>query len=169
MNAVNPKDGSRPAGRKGEKKRRWLSQFVPHRLEMLLHPAWQKAPRPLRKVLERLEIEHLRHGGYNNGELFVSYLQFVDCGVSKRSIRPTLQLGEDLGLIEVIQGHETVRSDIRPANSYRLTYVPARGKENPTDEWMRISSDQVDRLVVAFKASEMASVRATRKERREAA
>ncbi len=159
----------RTAGRKGEKKRRWLTQWIPHRLEMRIHPAWLKAPRPLRKVIERLEIEHLRHGGYNNGELFVSYLQFVGFGVSRRSIRSTLKLGEDLGLIEVIRGTETVQSDIRPANSYRLTYVPAKGKDNPTDEWRAVTEDQVNRLIAEFKTTEAASVKATKKDRKDVA
>lgn len=156
----------RTARRTGEKKRTWLTQWIPHRLEMLLHPAWQKAPRPLKKIIERLEIEHLRHGGFNNGELYVSYLQLVDFGLSKRSIKPVLQLGEDLGLIEVIQRDEAVQGDIRPANAYRLTYVPAKGKENPTDEWKLISSDRVDRLIAAFKDADGASSRATKKEGR---
>ena len=44
-------------------KQRWLNCWIANRLEMLISPAWQHVPRPLRRMLERLEIEHLRHGG----------------------------------------------------------------------------------------------------------
>lgn len=167
MATGNPKDGS--AGRNGEKKRNWMTQWIPHRLEMLLHPGWRKAPIPLKRILERLEIEHLRHGGFKNGELFVSYLQFVEHGISKRSIRSTLKLGEDLGFLEVIQGQETVQSDIRPANSYRLTYVNAIGKRNPSDDWKRLSEGDVDQFISTYKEAETAAARATKKERSQAA
>lgn len=133
------------------KSRRWLTAWVPHRLEMLISPAWQLAPRPLRRLLERLEIEHLRHGGFNNGELFVSFSQFVDAGISRRAVKPTIDLGVGLGLIEVFQDADGHQRDIRPPNAYRLTYVPAKGKTAPTDEWKTLKSETVKLLVAAFK------------------
>jgi hypothetical protein len=146
------------AAKGANRKQRWLGAFVPHRLEMLISPAWQQAPRPLRRLIERLEIEHLRHGGFNNGELYVSYNQFVAFGLSKKSIRPTLDLGQALGLIEVIQDVDVIpgdrKSDLRPENKYRLTYVPAKGKQSPTDEWKAISADRAERLLNRFRQSE---------------
>lgn len=128
-------------------KQRWLNCWVPHRLEMLLSPAWQYAPRPLRRMLERLEIEHLRHGGLKNSELYVSFSQFVSCGVSKKAIAPMHRIGEALGLMEVIHHPEASAGVIRPANSYRLTYLPT-GKAAPTDEWKRIKTkEQVEAIV----------------------
>lgn len=55
---------------------------MPLRLEMLTAPAWAAVPVPLRRILERLEVEHLKHGGKDNGYLRVDYSQFVDCGVA---------------------------------------------------------------------------------------
>jgi hypothetical protein len=133
------------------KKRKWLNAFVPHRLELLLSPAWQAVPRPLQKLLERLEIEHLRHGGYENGGLFVSYEQLVLYGLSKRTIRPTLALGEALKLITVFRTEEVGGSNIRPPNSYGLTYVPMKGKGTPGDEWKQVTRDQADRAVDAYR------------------
>jgi len=162
MAEYNQRDKSRTSGRIGEKKMRWLGSWVPRRLEMYLSPAWQKAPRPLIKILERLEVEHLRHGGKANGELYVAYSQFVAAGVSKRSILRTLDLGCALGFLEVTR-QEEARGDIRPPNAYRLTYVPAIGKNNPTDEWKSLTEERVDYLLGQYRVEEETSSRATRR------
>ncbi|MBX3571073.1 MAG: hypothetical protein KF694_01850 [Mesorhizobium sp.] len=143
-------------------KRSWLTAFVPHRLELLLSPAWQRAPRPLRTILERLEIEHLRHGGQENGFLFVSYQQIVAAGVSRRSIKSACQLGEKLGLLEVVQDGE-LTGDLRPPNRYRLTYVPAKGAAAPTDEWKSITKERAMTIVAAFKAEDAAGAKAVKR------
>lgn len=144
-------------------KRSWLKSFVPHRLELYLSPAWKAAPRPLKAMLERLEIEHLRHGGFQNGELFVGYTAFVEHGISRKSIRRTQQLGVDLGLMAVTQS-TVAGADLRPPNSYRLTYVPAKGKDQPTDEWKTVTDEHAKRLLDRYRADEKTAVKATRKE-----
>ena len=136
---------------------------MPHRLELLISPAWRAAPRPLRNILERIEIEHLRHGTMANGELYVSYLQLVEFGVSKRSIKPALELGRKLGLLEVIQEADNHLSDIRAANAYRLTYVPAKGKAAPSDEWKNITEDRAKALLDAYKFEDKAAASATKR------
>ena len=103
---------------------KWLNcAWVPHRLELVLSPAWRLAPVPLRRLIERLEIEHMRHGGRLNGHLYVAYVQFVAAGVSRRRIGAVLVLGQQLGLIETIRSGEP-NGDLRAPNSYRLTYLP---------------------------------------------
>jgi hypothetical protein len=143
-------------------RRKWLTCFIPHRLELMLSPAWQMAPKPLRRVLERLEIEYLRHGAQNNGQLFVAFSQFTNSGVSKRSIRPTLDLGTALGLLEVARS-ETV-GDIRAPNAYRLTYVPAKSASAPTDEWKLVTKDRAHSLVAQFKRNDKASSQSAKSE-----
>ncbi|ODT22156.1 MAG: hypothetical protein ABS35_15485 [Kaistia sp. SCN 65-12] len=149
MSSPDPKDKSRQTHR-----RKWLNCFVPHRLEMLLSPAWQSAPRPLRRMIERLEIEHLRHGGLKNGELFVSFNQFVEFGISRRSIKPAQTLGKALGLLDVVQDHNLAQGSIRAPNAYRLTYVPAAGATSPSDDWRGLTKARVESLISAFKANE---------------
>lgn len=146
------------------RKRSWLKAWVPRRLELYLSPAWKHALRPLKNMLERLEIEHLRHGGLNNGELYVSYGQFVECGISRRTIKPVLELGRQLGLIDVSYDGDTTTRNIRPPNAYRLTYVPAKGKDTPTDEWKAVTEERACALIKAFKADDKAAAKATRKE-----
>src|SRR5687768_13221199 len=92
-------------------------------VRLVLSPAWQHRPRPLCRVLERLEVEHMRHGGKENGQLCVSFDQLVEYGVSRRVIRPAIDAGVQLGLLVVRQSDELVRN-VRAPNQYRLTYVP---------------------------------------------
>ncbi|GLQ78080.1 hypothetical protein GCM10007881_15960 [Mesorhizobium huakuii] len=140
------------------RKRAWLTAFVPHRLELLVSPPWQLAPVPLRRMLERLEIEHLRHGGQNNGQLYVSFGQFEAASISRRKIVSTQALGAELGLMETIRSSEPV-GDLRAPNAYRLTYVEAKGGVAPTDEWKRITKDRAERLIDAYHNAERAEVK----------
>ncbi|RWL47203.1 MAG: hypothetical protein EOR60_09570 [Mesorhizobium sp.] len=145
------------------RKRAWLTAWVPHRLELFISPPWRLAPVPLRRMLERLEIEHMRHGGMNNGQLFVSFGQFQAANISRRKIAATLELGSALGLVETIRTDQPA-GDLRGPNSYRLTYVPAKGCTARTDEWKRIDEERATRLIEAFQNLERTEV-ATRKNR----
>lgn len=128
---------------------KWLtSAWIPHRLELRVSPSWSMAPVPLRRILERLENEHMRHGGQNNGALFVSFSQIVECGVSRRNIAPCLALGESLGLIEVIRP-DSITGDIRAPNAYRLTYLPTKSVA-PTDEWKAVSRQDAEACIRTF-------------------
>lgn len=130
-------------------KQRWLTTWVPHRLEMLVSPAWKSRPVAVMRILERIEEEHLRHGGMQNGRLYVSYMQFQQAGVSKRVVKAALECARDLGFVEIVQEGEP-RGDVRPPNAYRLTYLPC-GKATPTDEWKRVAMDRAKAMATRFK------------------
>lgn len=137
------------------KKRRWLTCWVPHRLEMLISPAWRARPIAVNRIIDRLEEEHLRHGGLNNGELYVSYAQFQQAGVSRRVVKAALECGRDLGFIQIRQEGEG-RGDVRPPNAYRLTFLPA-GKSVPTDDWKSIGEDRAAAIAARFRTATGAS------------
>lgn len=143
---------------------KWLTNFVPRRHEMLRAPAWQSMPWPLHKLIERLEIEHLSHGGQENGHLFVPFSQFEAYGISRRRIRALLELGAALGFLEVRRDPEATSWDIRPPNAYRLTYLPEKGKKAPTDEWRSITEDRADELLGRYRSRDRA-IRAVRGKR----
>jgi len=131
-------------------RRGWMNEdgggWVAHRLSLLTSPAWQRRPRPLVKIMDRLEIEHLRHAGNENGNLCVSYDQFVAFGVSRKAIKPALELGEALGLLEIVRV-ENWEGSHRPPNLFRLCYLPAKGKKAPTDEWRSHSPGRVAEIM----------------------
>lgn len=134
-------------------KKGWLSgqSFVPHRLELVVSFPWRKRPIPLMRIIERLEIEDMRHAGGENGNLYVSYTQFVAYGISRSAIRPMLDLGVEIGLIAIIQAENWV-GDLRPENAYRLTYLPAKGQKAPSDEWRYVTDERVAKAVKIAKA-----------------
>lgn len=127
-------------------------QFVPHRFDLLMSPSWRFRPMPLARILERLEIEHMRHGGAANGQLYVSYGQFVQEGVSRKSVAKALQLGQTLGLLEVMPHSGVMRGNIRDPNAYRLTYL-ATSRKPPTDEWRLVTETKAKQLVQQFRGA----------------
>ena len=137
-------------------RRSWLDDtdggWVAHRLKLMVSPAWRHRPIPLAKILERIEIEHMRHGGKENGHLVVSYDQLVRNGVSRRTIRSALALGVSLGLLEVKQSGEWA-GDVRSPNIYRLTYLPEKNRRAPTDEWEGIDNERARALIGAYQIS----------------
>jgi len=133
---------------------KWLEcAWVAHRLELVQSPSWRLAPVPLRRLIDRLEIEHMRHAGQLNGQLFVSFGQLELAGISRRSILGVLQLGAELGLVETIRQANPL-GDIRSPNSYRLAYLPAKGKSSPTDEWKLVGEGQVVAAIDTFRQKE---------------
>ena len=98
-------------------------RWVAHSLEMLECPAWRSLTLAARLVLDRLEIEHVRHHGKRNGNLAVSYGQFLDyMGWTKpNSVTAAIQQLANLGFLEVL---ERGRWNGRRPSRYRLTYLP---------------------------------------------
>lgn len=73
-------------------------------VEMMRSDAWRDMSVNARRMLDLLEIEHLSHGGYENGNLIMTYDQFVAGGIRRGSISATIAELEELGWIEVNRG-----------------------------------------------------------------
>jgi len=95
-----------------------------------------------RRMLDRLEIEDMSHGGYENGNLIVTYKQFVSAGIRRQSIPKSIEELENLGWIEVQRGG--IRGFARSwPHRYRLTHRRTRVRPNfgnpyfidATNEW----------------------------------
>ena len=56
-------------------------QFVAHSRELRELAAWRALPDNARRILDRLEVEHMRHGGAENGALPCTY--FVAAGAAR--------------------------------------------------------------------------------------
>jgi hypothetical protein len=94
-------------------------------------------PLALVRILERLEIEHMSYSSTYH-VLHVSYGQFVAHGVSRKTVRRALKLGEALGLLEIVQRFGIYGGELRPPNQYRLTYL-SRNNQPPPDTWKRVT------------------------------
>jgi len=63
--------------------------FVSHALEMRRSPAWLYLSDTARRVLDRLEVEHMEHGGAESGSLICTYKDFEKVGIRRASMRPS--------------------------------------------------------------------------------
>jgi hypothetical protein len=107
--------------------------FIMTRLVMLDSVAyWALKPIEAR-ILAVIEIEHMRHGGAENGNLIVTRRQFEKRGIPHKAIAPGLRALTALGFIEVKQRGAAGIGDHAQAHRFRLTYV----QPNPTDEWRK--------------------------------
>jgi hypothetical protein len=77
--------------------------FVPHTLSMLVSHAYRVLSLTARRVLDRIEIEHLQHGGKENGNLTVTYDQFEDYGIHRHAIGPAIREVVVLGFVEITE------------------------------------------------------------------
>jgi hypothetical protein len=128
--------------------------FISHRRSMRESFAWQFLPDNARRVLDRLELEHMRHGGAENGKLICTYSDFAKAGIRRASIALALRQCQALGFLECTRRGWSI-SEFRTPSRYRLTYVFGRGEHgHPTDEWSRIKCAEDAREALRQVASE---------------
>ncbi len=98
--------------------------FVWHTREMLESEAWRSMRINTRRVVERIEIEHMDHGGQENGNLPVTYADFAKHGVREKSIKLAIADAADRGLIIVtVRGRASVGPDRWPTR-FALGWLP---------------------------------------------
>ena len=93
------------------------------------------------RVLFRLEIELLHHGGNDNGKLVVTFNQYEEYGVRRKSIAAALRELEALGFIEIVEHGCAGNAGYGKPNVFRLTYRPSDGApEDGSHEWRRVKT-----------------------------
>src|SRR4029077_643125 len=117
----------------------YSSTFAGRLGEMLESRAYRVLSLAAHRVLSRIEIEFLHHGGKDNGKLPVTYEQFVEHGMNRAGIAPAIRETEALGFIEVTERGCAGNADARRPNLFRLTYRNAEGVlSDGSHEWRRI-------------------------------
>lgn len=115
--------------------------WVWHTMGLLASPAWRGQSINCRRLIDFLELEHLSHGGNENGSLVAPYSQLVQAGISRRLIKGVIAEAEARGLISCEKGARRglAMSDL---SRYRLTYFWTKQRVNglwdwllPTDNW----------------------------------
>lgn len=117
----------------------WLSR------ELLASPPWQCRSPNCTRLLEFLLLEHMAHGGNENGNLLATYDQLEDFGIGRRLISPAIKEAERLGLVKVKRGGRKgwVETAI---TSFTLTFFAIRHRDErgiyhwtePTNDWKRV-------------------------------
>jgi hypothetical protein len=116
-------------------------QFVPHTRKMLESPAYRVLSRAALQVLARIEIEHMSHGGKENGNLPVTYDDFEKYGIHRHSIAPAIRELVALGFIKVTEHGCAGNREFRSPNKFELTYCAAKHSYGiSTHEWRWVES-----------------------------
>jgi hypothetical protein len=123
-------------------------------VEMMQSDAWRDMSINGRRMLDLLEIEHLKHGGYENGNLVMTYAQFVANGIRRESTPATIAELERLGWIEVTRGGYRGFARSWP-HRFRLTHRRTRIKPEvgapylveATHDWRHYRSEKSNRMV----------------------
>ena len=80
-----------------------IGQFTMRPIEMLRSPPYRVLSLTGHRILARLEIEHARHGGKDNGKLPITHEDFRQFGIDRKAIAPGLREVYALGFIEQTQ------------------------------------------------------------------
>jgi hypothetical protein len=119
-------------------------QFIPHLRQLLESPSMRALRLVEHRVLARIELEHMDHGGCENGKLPVTYADFEKWGVRADSIAGAIRALAALGLIEITRHGYAGAAERREPNLYRLTYIPSwnagRADESGTHEYLKIKA-----------------------------
>ena len=139
---------SMPGPRRWETMNRPKGQFVWFERVLLESPAWAAMPLAARRVVERVAIEHMSHGGTQNGELPVTYDDFARFGVRRQSISAGIKAAGALGFLDVtargMLGHGVAK---RPS-TYGLTWLPRCDGTPPSNRWKAIRSMKEAKAIV---------------------
>lgn len=120
-------------------------------------------------ALTRLEVEHMDHGGAENGKLPTTYQQFEEWGIHPRFVASALRELQGLGIVEITRHGYAGAADKRSPSLYRLTYLTARDAGSAdatgTHEYLKIKTVQEGEAIAeaARKAADPRNVERSRK------
>ena len=125
-----------------------------HSYSLLRSDAWRHRSINCARLLDFLELEHLRHGGAENGNLVAPYDQLVKWGLGRRLIRRAIEEAERRGLLIADRGFRTLADGKVEPTRFRLTYLHSTirdlktavvTKHAPTNEWRRYKEPLTER------------------------
>ena len=114
----------------------WLTR------ELISSAAWRSRSINVVRLLDFLMIEHMHHAGTENGNLKATYDQLAAWGLTRSEIRSATEEADFLGLLRFMRGGRWAGTN-RPS-TYRLTLLPDRDGNPPTDDWRRKSTEAIE-------------------------
>jgi hypothetical protein len=161
------------SGQKGGASKARFPDHEPHirlRFCMMESPAWKALSLSARRVLDRIEIEFGRRKGNPeaNGDLIVTYDDFVAYGITRRLVRPALNEVIALGFVRVTRMGAAGNADDRMATMYLITYQHAGSAQYVEDNWKRIKTDEEAEAIAKAARKRKGNVRARELGRRRA-
>jgi hypothetical protein len=122
---------------------------------MLESPAYQVLSGGAAKVIARIAIEHMAHGGGSNGALPVTHNDFANYGIRRRSILPFLSEAIALGFVDRTQKGVRCWGELEGAPAlYKLSWLPTHDGQSATNEWERFTTvEEAEQAVAAARAA----------------
>ena len=126
------------------RRRNWIGeQFIAHRRDMRESAAWRFLPDNARRVLDRLEVEHMLHGSADNGHLPCTYRDFEEAGIRRQAIALAIRQCVALGFLEITREGRRSIGEFRRCTLYRLTYLNGVGSSRPpTHDWQKFKEPE---------------------------
>lgn len=133
--------------------------------DLLASPAWRALSVTARRLVDALMLENCLHAGQENGNLVRPYDRLAADGLTRDTINIAIREVEALGLVAVKHGGRY--NGRNTPNVYRITFLGTL-EAAPTDEWAKITADDVQGILERLKAERAAARtrKAQRKERR---
>jgi hypothetical protein len=125
------------------------AQFSPRRIDMLSSPAWRALSLSAHRVIDRISIELMHHGGADNGRLPVTYDDFEKYGIHRHSIAPAIREAAALGFVEITKEGRAGNAEWRRPHLFRLTFARSDNERSDgTHEWKNISKEDAPLIAV---------------------
>ena len=105
--------------------------------DLLESPAWRGLGINARRLVDFLLVEHLAHGGAENGNLKAPYQQLVEVGIGLRHIANAIHEAEEAGIIDAHRG------GMRVATAYALTWLPLKGGTAASNRWKATTTNVI--------------------------
>jgi len=121
--------------------------------EMLASPAWAALSNHARKVIDRVMVEHMAHGGRENGALPVTYDDLVKVGLRRNRIASAIAEAVALGFIDHQRGRPAGGEAKGHAQVFRLTWMRSKDGESATNRWKPLDRSEADRRAALSRGS----------------
>ena len=112
----------------------WLTR------DLLASYAWRSMSANARRLVERVMLEHMAHGGAENGALPVTYDDLSSWGIRLNSVAPSIAEAVALGLIEHHPGRAAHIAGKGHAQLFRLSWLPTCEGEPALTRWQAFAS-----------------------------
>lgn len=103
--------------------------FVMLTRELLASNAWRSLRINARRFIDFLMLEHMAHGGKENGNLKAPSRQLYAVGIGEHQLTAAISEVEQAGLVDCYRG------GMRVATLYSLTWLPLHDGSPPSDRW----------------------------------
>jgi hypothetical protein len=109
-------------------------QFVPRPRSMLESRGYRALSLSAHRVLARIEVEHLKHGGKDNGRLPVTHRDFLEYGVRPNSVASAIHELTSWRFVRIMKKGRSGKNST--PTEYLLTYVHTNNRP-PSNDYKR--------------------------------